>query len=199
MLGAEARTEGSAWFGEDALGSLLSMLETGLNSPVTTSMGRLFDAVAALTGGPPALRFEGQAAMDLEFALCGAHAEGAYPLPLLDGDPAEADWRPLVEALLEDRGRGASRARMSARFHEAVVEMGVAVARRAGLPRVVLTGGCFQNAYLTERLRERLCEEGFTVFVHRAIPPNDGGIAFGQLLVARRRLEGGGDVSRHTG
>lgn len=199
MLGAAARPQAERWFRPAEIDPLFVSLERGVNAPWTTGMGRLFDAAAALTGGMARVGFEGQAAMDLEFALEAAGPETPYPLPLTGEDPMRADWEPLVRALLEDARCGAGRAAMGARFHGALAEMAVAVARIAGEHRVVLTGGCFQNVALTDRLRRRLREEGFEVFAHRAIPPNDGGIAFGQLLVARRRLAEGARVPRHPG
>ena len=144
-------------------------------------MGRLFDGVAALCGLPPVISFEGQAAMALEFAADG-EAEDAYPLPLGEGTPAVADWEPLVRAVLADRAAAVPVGRISARFHNALAELAVAVARRAAVPRVVLSGGCFQNALLSGRVRRRLLDAGFFVYTHRRVPPGDGGIALGQVL-----------------
>ena len=170
---------------------LARMLATGTRSPVTTSAGRLFDAAAALVGLHPRAGFEGQAAMALE-ALADPDERAAYPFPLVppasDGAPATLDWGPLLLALLEDGARGVSPALRAARFHGALVDGIAAVARRAGLPRVALTGGCFQNRLLFERVRARLATEGFEVLTHRLVPPNDGGIALGQVLVAAAAL-----------
>jgi hydrogenase maturation protein HypF len=185
-------------FGRDAIeyvdldarraGTLLSMLSGGVNCPRTTSMGRLFDAVAALTGVRGRAGFEAQAAMELEFAAEGELDRTAYPLPLRDAeDFVVADWEPLVRALLADRARRVSAAVMSARFHNALVELAEAVAARADVPRVVLTGGCFQNLRLAETVCERLRARGFEVFTPRMYPPNDGGLSLGQLYVAACR------------
>ena len=198
LLGREAGPLAVRWFREAEIDPLLTSLERSINAPVTSGMGRLFDAVGALTGAMPRVRFEGQAAMDLEFALDPGGDAPPYPMPLTGSDPIVADWGPLVLELLEDLRRGTPRGVMSARFHAALVEMAVAVAHRAGVSRVILSGGCFQNAALTERLRHRLEQESFEVLAHRGVPPNDGGIAFGQLLIARRRLEGGTHVSRDS-
>ena len=172
---------------------LARMLATGTNSPATTSAGRLFDAAAALLGLHPVSRFEGEAAMALE-AIADLGERGAYPLPLLSaprgGAPATLDWGPLLLDLLEDGARGVDAGIRSARFHNALVEGIAAVARHAGSPRVALSGGCFQNSLLLERTRERLAADGFEVFVHRLVPPNDGGIALGQVLVAGAALAG---------
>jgi hydrogenase maturation protein HypF len=170
---------------------LLSMLDGRVNCPRTSSMGRLFDAVAALTGVCDRAGYEGQAAMELEFAADGVADRTAYPILLRDGDPGVADWEPLVHALLDDHTRRCPVGVMSARFHNALVDLAEAIAVRAGVPRVVLTGGCFQNLRLTETVRERLRSRGFDVRTPRLYPPNDGGIALGQLQVAACRQGGG--------
>ena len=122
--------------------------------------------------------------MRLEFAADLDRSE-AYPLPVGDGEPAIIDWEPLVRAVLADRAAGVSVGRISARFHNALAELAVVLARRAGLSDVVLSGGCFQNARLAEGLRRRLLDAGFRVHAHRQVPPGDGGIALGQVIVVR--------------
>ncbi len=154
------------------------MLERGLNAPVTTSVGRLFDAAAALAGVARESRFEGQAAMLLERAIDGLETAEAYPL----GE--DGDWRPMVEAMVEDRRRGVERPRMAARFHNALAEWIVKVAVRAGLDQVALSGGVFQNSYLVERAAALLEARGFRVATHQRVPANDGGIALGQAVLA---------------
>jgi hydrogenase maturation protein HypF len=101
------------------------------------------------------------------------------------------DWSPLVEALLADVQAGLAVPFLSARFHNTLVEMIVAVARQVGQVRIVLSGGCFQNRYLTERALSALRVAGFQPFRHRLVPPNDGGLALGQVVVASARLSGG--------
>jgi hydrogenase maturation protein HypF len=171
---------------------LVQMLERGINSPVTTSMGRLFDGVAALLGLRQTVTFEGQAAMALEFAA-DAHENGAYPLPVVGVAAAESgalvlDWRPLVAAILADKERGVDSGIIAARFHNALIAAIVAVASAIETSRVALSGGCFQNRLLTERAAYRLREAGFEVLLHRQTPPNDGCIALGQVAVAAARL-----------
>ena len=178
-----------AWFGESELKTLLSLLSRSLHAPRTSSMGRLFDAAAALCGLPTEISFEGQAAIALEFAADESENE-AYPLPVSRKTPAVADWEPLIRAVLADRVAGVPIGRISARFHNALAEMAVAVARRSGCSQVALTGGCFQNALLTGRVRGRLLQAGLTVYTHRRIPPGDGGIALGQVYVAARQAGG---------
>lgn len=166
---------------------LMSMLELGVSCPRTTSLGRLFDAVAALTSVRDCAGYEGQAALELELAADGVTERGAYPLPLRDGEPAIADWEPLLVALLDDRARGVTAGVMSARFHNALVDWAEDVTLRSGLSRVVLSGGCFQNLRLGESVRERLSARGVDVYTPRMYPCNDGGLSLGQLFVAACR------------
>jgi hydrogenase maturation protein HypF len=168
---------------------LRQMLERGVNSPVTSSAGRLFDAVAALVGLRQKVRFEAQAAMMLEYAV-DETVTGAYPFPILHSRPLVLDWGPLLEALLADSRQGVAVGVMAARFHNALVEGIVAVARAVGDERVALSGGCFQNRILLERAYRRLTETGIRAYIHQRIPPNDGGIALGQVAIAARRLNG---------
>jgi hydrogenase maturation protein HypF len=163
-----------------------ALVERGLHTPWTSSIGRLFDAVAAITGVATQSRFEGQAAMRLEGAIGGARGVEAYPSPIVDGMPSELDWRPLIEAVLEDAARGRGVDRIALRFHNALVDWIVQMAARAGLSQVVMSGGVFQNRYLAETALARLEARGLRAFVSRRIPPNDGGIAIGQIVLAAR-------------
>jgi hydrogenase maturation protein HypF len=174
------------------------MLETGWNAPVTTSAGRLFDGVAALLGLAQTVSFEGQAAMALEHLADageggGPGGGGAYPVALAGGavDGLELDWRPLLEAVLADLARGVARDRIARRFHRGLADAIAAAAAAVGEERVALSGGCFQNRRLTEAAARRLERAGHRVLLHRAVPPNDGGIALGQVAVAAARLERG--------
>lgn len=178
-----------ALFAPGERAALGSMLERGFNAPLTTSAGRLFDGVSALLGVRTAPGFEGQAAMELEFAA-GEEGDGeAYEIPLesAGGGPLVADWAPMLEALLDDRRRGASVALCAARFHGALAGLAAAIARRTGAARAVLGGGCFQNDRLARATRARLRAAGVEVHSPRLFPPNDGAIALGQLAVARAR------------
>ena len=177
------------------LGPLKTMLARRLNSPRTSSIGRLFDVAASLADLRQQVRFEGQAAMELEFALEGTEpTNDAYELPICSDHaprtthhaPLLLDWAPMIEALLSDLNRRLPIPLISARFHNALAEAIVAVAKRVGQSRVVLSGGCFQNRYLTERAVQRLQQEGFRPYWHQRIPPNDGGIALGQVVAALR-------------
>jgi hydrogenase maturation protein HypF len=172
--------------GPDAVGDrpqwpvLLRMLERGINAPWTTSVGRLFDAVAAIAGVAQESHFEGQAAMLLERQIGGLVTGDSYPLP-------DGDWGPLVAAVHEDVASGEAAARISARFHNALANWILSTARRAGAPRVVLSGGVFQNGYLVERTAALLEANRFQVYTHHGVPPNDGGIALGQAVLAALR------------
>jgi hydrogenase maturation protein HypF len=173
-------------FSPGELPALMAMLERGLNAPVTSSVGRLFDAVASLVGLRQCAGFEGQAAMDLEFALDGVETDQAYLVSILEGIPLVVDWQPMILEILADVESEVPTGEISAKFHNGLVEAILSVAHRAGENRVVLTGGCFQNRYLLERAVNRLRAEGLQPFWHQRIPPNDGGIAVGQVAAARR-------------
>lgn len=168
---------------------LRSMLEKQINTPVTSSVGRLFDGVAAIAGLKSQISFEGQAAIALEFALEGWVTQDFYPLPIQTRDGVViADWKPTILAILTDVGDRVPIGIISAKFHNTLVEGIISVAQKMGQERIVLTGGCFQNAYLTERAVNRLKSEGFRPYWHQRIPPNDGGIALGQVVAAYRNL-----------
>ena len=199
-----------------------TMLRQGLNSPWTSSMGRLFDAVASLIGLRQVARHEGQAAMELEWLAARDSSDESYDFelaqvttkPMLaaknaanmghpanpstgsgqavghptscDAHLAELDWAPMVRAIVADVGRGARRENIARRFHNTLAGMIARVAaKNAGLP-VALSGGCFQNRLLTELTIARLEREGVRVYWHQRVPPNDGGIALGQVLGAAR-------------
>jgi hydrogenase maturation protein HypF len=159
--------------------ALLRMIDRGINSPLTSSMGRLFDAAAAIAGLRREVTYEGQAAVELEWAATGLREEAPYPFDLRGG---VIDTRPLIRALALDTSPLPIVAR---RFHSTVVEMVVqtcASLRSHGAPRTVaLSGGVFMNAILLEECVRRLSREGFQVVRHRHVPPNDGGLALGQL------------------
>jgi hydrogenase maturation protein HypF len=165
---------------------LAQMLEKQINAPLTSSAGRLFDGVASLIGLRQRASFEGQAAMELEFAR-RLTVRDAYPFRIERARPMILDWGPMIRELLADVGRKELSGVISARFHNALGEMIVVVAKKIGEQNVVLTGGCFQNCYLTERTVARLREEKFRPYWHNQIPPNDGGIALGQAVAASWR------------
>jgi hydrogenase maturation protein HypF len=165
-------------------------------APRATSAGRWFDAVAALLGVREIVSYEAQAAIELE-AIAGGEAD-PLPFDLEHGDPFVIDLRPTVRAIL----RGGPRAELAAAFHETMAEAvleGCRLARaRSDLSTVALSGGCFQNARLTNRCRTLLEAAGFEVLIHRLVPPNDGGLSLGQAAVAAHRLQEERNVSRHS-
>jgi hydrogenase maturation protein HypF len=169
---------------------LAQALAHHLNTPLTSSAGRLFDGVAALLGLRLTTQFEGQAAMELEWAIQGIVTDESYPFRLEPKDGTMVlDWEPLIRSLVAGLTAGSSVAVLAARFHNTLAEMIVAVAERVGEPRVALSGGCFQNRYLTERVVQRLTEAGYSPNWHQRVPPNDGGIALGQIMAAARAKE----------
>jgi hydrogenase maturation protein HypF len=195
ILGENALTS-ATWpsgmeFSASELATLEIMFKGGINTPLTSSVGRLFDGVAALIGLRQKVSFEGQAAMELEFSLDGIETDDAYPFKIADRGQAEdapfiLDWQPVVEGILADMNVGLPIGEISAKFHNALVEGIIGIARRVGQQQVALTGGCFQNRYLTERAVKRLEQEGFRPSWHQRVPPNDGGIALGQILAVLR-------------
>jgi hydrogenase maturation protein HypF len=173
---------------------LIHMLRSGVNAPVTTSAGRLFDGIAALLGVCTTASYEGEPAVRLEHLV--DHAEGgAYPMPVLppahDSGAATLDWRPMIRALLADLRREVAPGTIAARVHNGMVDAMVEQAELVGCDRVALTGGCFQNQVLVERAATALRRRGFHVLLHRHLPPNDGGVSFGQVVVAAARLSVG--------
>jgi len=166
--------------GADGFDKVRYMLEHKINVVPTTSVGRLFDGVASITGLAQLNRFEGQAAMLLENEIGDLRTEEAYPLQ-------GGDWAPLIGDVLRDKNEGVPTPRIAARFHNALVNWILEVAASSGLKQIVLSGGVFQNRYLTERAAVVLESQGFVVHTHRQVPPNDGGIALGQVVMGSRQ------------
>jgi hydrogenase maturation protein HypF len=184
-LGLPIPVSAKNWFRADESRTFSDMLRRGLNCPRSCSVGRLFDAVAALLGVRGVCHFEGQAAMELQTLASGASSRvGAYPLPLGDG---VTSLDTLFEALTSDLRRGVDRAVLARRFHGALIDWGVDIALRQGLESVVLAGGCFQNRLLADTLHRRLTKAGFCVLRARALPTNDGQISAGQAWLAAQR------------
>jgi hydrogenase maturation protein HypF len=182
-------------FSPAELATLRTMMDRQLNSPLTSSVGRLFDAFASLLGLRHLASFEGQAAMELEFAIA-APTEESLPFASREVDGRLVlDWEPAVQAVLA----APTTPDLAGRFHNMLVEMAVAVAARIGERNVVLSGGCFQNRYLSERMVARLRAAGHRPYWHQRVPPNDGGIALGQIVAATIHQERKSHVSRGTG
>jgi hydrogenase maturation protein HypF len=171
----------------DRWGPILQMASTGLNAPLTSSAGRMFDAVASLCGLRTTVTYEGQAAAELEQVADGSVLD-AYPCAVGGG---VIDGVELVGAAAEDLAMGAAAPKVAARFHNglaaALVRASVRARYRFGLETVALSGGTFQNVLLLHRVISGLESEGFEVLVHRRVPPNDGGISLGQAVIANAR------------
>jgi hydrogenase maturation protein HypF len=183
----DPRQPGLESFSSADLAIIRRVLERGLNAPVTTSAGRLFDAVAAILGLSARSTFEGEAAMALEHVAVAT--TDRYPIPLEASAAADdgvrvLDWRPMIHAITDDVDDGVDIGDIAGRFHASLARGIVDVAVSVGHPVVALTGGCFQNRMLTEATAGALRTAGFEVLIHRRIPPNDGGISIGQAAVA---------------
>lgn len=168
------------------LTALLRLLQTGTRSPGCSSAGRLFDAAASFLGLCRDVSFEGQAAMALE-ASAEQSGEGdgtTYPMPVIDGEPKRLDWRPLFRALLDDHAAGVPATVLAFRFHASLAAAITDVALAEPISTVALAGGCFQNRLLLELCAQRLRHAGLRVYWPEQIPPNDGGLALGQIAAA---------------
>ncbi len=167
---------------------LVQMIQKGINSPLTSSCGRLFDGVAALIGLRETVAFEGQAAMELEM-IQSRKNEGPYDFEVLKSQEAlQILPQPIIRGVVEDVRQGLSRERISRRFHRTLVEVLTRVCRilreERGLEKVALGGGVFQNRTLLTEMEARLRAEGFQVFSKSLVPSNDGGISLGQAVAA---------------
>ncbi len=174
-------------FTEKEIENIKKMLTKGLQSPMTSSMGRLFDGVSALLGLCHQSTYEGQAAMLLENSI-GTLKEGGYYSWTINNKNI-IDWRPMMHGIIADIRCGTETPMIAIKFHNTLVEMAVDVAKRIALHQVVLSGGCFQNKYLVTNLIDRLRAEGFDPYWHAQVPTNDGGIALGQAVIAAARWQ----------
>ncbi len=177
---------------------LSRLAEAGLNCPLSTGMGRLFDGAAAILGIKERCSYEGQAAILLEAAA--REDAGFYPPVIEEADGLlRFDWRETVRALAEEKKTGTDPAVLAARFMNTLIEMAAHMtamaAEASGIHRVVLSGGSFQNQYLMHRLPTRLRGLGLEVYHHRRVSCNDEGLALGQLRIASARLQ----AERHGG
>ena len=163
-------------------------LEKNLNAPKTSSMGRLFDAAASIIGSRQKVNYEGQAAIEME-AFVDKNERGSYPILLLDNiiDPT-----PLWHAMIEDLLSGMSKEIMAARFHNSISDISLTICKtirkQTGENSVALSGGVWQNKVLLLNTIQKLNEENFQVLYHQIIPPNDGGIALGQICIAAKTI-----------
>jgi hydrogenase maturation protein HypF len=169
---------------------LRAQLEKKINTPMTSSMGRLFDAAASLAGVRQTVNYEGQAAIEFE-ALADADEGGTYPFALEQG---QVRVRTAVEALIHDLSEGVPVSKISARFHNgvaaSVLEICSRIRSETGIDEVALSGGVWQNITLLGRTLSLLKEDGFRVYLHREVPTNDGGLSLGQAVIAAARMRG---------
>ena len=179
------------WLNRRPLATLEQMVNRGINSPISSSCGRLFDAVAAAVGiRRDTISYEGQAAIELEAAALDAPADaGRYPFRVNAGETMLwLDPAPMWSALMDDLAENADRATVSARFHgglaAAICEMAAELAVQSGISTLALSGGVFQNRTLFEQVSEGLRQRGLDVLSHQLVPANDGGLALGQAAVA---------------
>ncbi|MBI4850554.1 MAG: carbamoyltransferase HypF [Acidobacteria bacterium] len=163
-----------------------TMLKKDINTPSTSSIGRLFDIVASIIGLRQKVNFEGQAAMELEFSIDKTNIADYYPIKIIESRPAIIDWEPIILGIINDVALDIPITIISAKFHNSLIHSIITVAKGFREKPIVLTGGCFQNRYLIERSVSFLKKEGFEVYFHQQIPPNDGGIALGQIIAASR-------------
>jgi len=172
---------------------VLQMARRGVNSPLTSSAGRLFDAAAAILGVRDTINYEGQAAIELE-QLADPAERGAYRAAITGPEPLRIAGHDLIRALVEDLAAGAAPAVVAARFHNGVAALitdcCLLLRERSGLSTVALSGGVFQNLLLVRAVIARLERRGFGVMVHSRVPCNDGGISLGQAVVAAARCRG---------
>jgi hydrogenase maturation protein HypF len=175
---------------------LKSQLKLKINTPLTSSMGRLFDAIASLCGIRQQVNYEAQAAIELE-ALIDPHETGEYAYhlepDLHNPGCSQVNCSPLIQDLVGDLNNRVALPAIAARFHNSISRMVLDVCEQARLDhavhQVVLSGGVWQNMTLLRLTTKRLSEQGFTVYVHRQVPANDGGLALGQALVAIHRIK----------
>lgn len=174
------------------LDMILEQIEKGVNTVSTSSLGRVFDAVAAVLGLGTYNHFDAQLPMALE-SVADWHVDACYPFYLIDAEPVRIDLRTTIRQIVEETRQDADAGRLSAKFHNTLAEALLAVAqvarRKTDLNVVAFSGGVFCNRYLANRLIARFKEAGFTVLCNRDVPANDGGIALGQAAIAARILD----------
>ncbi len=171
-------------FSASELNLLQSALSRQLNCPHTSSVGRIFDAVASLLELCHINQYEGHAAMTLEMSAASAQSDQHYDFHIRHQAPIIIDWKITLEQLLEDIPHSLVEL-IACKFHNTLAEIILTLAQKAEQKNVILSGGCFQNACLAAKASQRLKNDGFEVYCHEKIPPNDGGLALGQLYAAK--------------
>jgi hydrogenase maturation protein HypF len=172
-------------------------IDRGINTPLTSSCGRLFDAVSALLGFRGEASYEGQAAVQLEMMACDVHDGASYPFAIVESDGAQVvHLTEMWGGLLDDLEAKVPSGTVAVRFHNTVADMigriCGAVSQETGLRQVALSGGCFQNRLLLTKTTRVLREAGFDVLIHGQVPCNDGGVSLGQAVIANAKVASGG-------
>jgi hydrogenase maturation protein HypF len=190
-------------FSAEELRMMCALLEKKFQSPETSSVGRLFDGVSALLGICGVAKFEGQAAMELEYALNGINTNEEYPCEILTVSSENSlkyniNWEPVARGILEDIKAAIPVGMMAAKFHNSLAGIAIAVCLKSGFERIVLSGGCFQNKYLTERIIFGLKDKGLLPYWHQRVPTNDGGLSLGQLIGAHKVLNDHCNINLET-
>jgi hydrogenase maturation protein HypF len=166
---------------------LRQMIAKGVNSPQTSSLGRLFDGVAAIIGLRDRVNFEGQAAMELEM-IADEQPSPLYTYRWTDDSVRQIPTAPIIRDVVADISRGIAPETISGKFHRTLIrlfaELCGTLRKETGIDRVVMSGGVFLNAILLAGLHRSLKDQGFHVYAHRAVPTNDGGISLGQAVAA---------------
>ena len=164
---------------------ICQMLEKNINSPVTSSCGRLFDGISAIIGIKQNANFEAQAAMELEFAADDFNTNDYFTFSIDEEQGSLVfNWHQIVKSIAADIITGVPAGLISAKFHNSLAESIVQIANRLNMVKVLLTGGCFMNKYLLERSVKRLIESGLKPYTQQRVPAGDGGISLGQMKFA---------------
>ncbi|OGC77391.1 MAG: carbamoyltransferase HypF [candidate division Zixibacteria bacterium RBG_16_50_21] len=172
--------------------ALIKMIQAGINSPLTSSLGRIFDAISVILNHRGQISYEGEAAIALEM-LADGQGERPYGFGIRDGSPLQIDLASAVREMVGELTLGVSKGKIAARFHSTIIKIVTSVCQRLkakeSLTRVCLSGGCFMNRILLEGCYRDLTGAGFEVFFNSQIPINDGGLAVGQAVIANSRKE----------
>jgi hydrogenase maturation protein HypF len=192
LFGEEIPKDFIRRFGEKETSTILRMISNKINSPLTSSAGRLFDAVSSLIGLRDVIDYEAQAAVELEM-VARAGERGEYGFELISNEVLVIDPTLIIAGILYDIKKGLDASIISSKFHNTVVNFILQVVKeireRRNIKKVALSGGVFQNRLLLEQVKIRLRDENFLPLLHTKVPPNDGGISLGQAVIAGRRSE----------
>ncbi len=197
--GDKAREEAAEFFERFPLKeveAVTKMIKGGVNGPLTSSMGRLFDAVSSIIGVRDRITYEAEAAIELEAIAEYDTKESVrpYPFGMTGGSPIVVDARPLIRAVVDDMKHGIGAGVISGRFHAAIAEIvstaALKISASSGLTDAVLSGGVFQNRLLSGLTEKKLAKDGFRVYRHEKVPANDGGISLGQAAAAWEMVKG---------